>query len=451
METVKKIRLVDCDPDLRMKLEGLIRIYNGETAGEISNTALQELIDSVNKDLDNLKTNKIDKSQIIQYFNKETDKIDKNQLNNELADIINKIDIDSFRLKNDKITYSELAQDTTDKIEGIETRLKNLNDYILTNGAEGSIDTESQKLITELTTTVQANKEEEDTKITANANDITELKTSVSDVIDTITNLDSTYKKVGTQVDMSELPNDVQTVATNLKDSIAYSQDDKDLLKKLQELSNTTSIPFVYGYWGFDEASLDFYVEKLYEPIYYEIECTSGNSYLVKYTLVPDGSTADKALNNRSSIEDATDRTEVTNAAPGYDTYNTTVLSSAEYTEIYASFIYGRKNKGLILHNQLVAQRAADIISEEITIEANSYKDYDMYEYVETLYPLDIKVWVKDENNRFVNATHLVSIGLGTVPTTNSKGEATEHIGFRIENKTDEDLNLYVFVRGNLA
>ena len=456
MTTPKKIGLVDCEPDLRMKLESLIRIYNGEIVGEVSDTALHDLIIDINKELDNLKANKLDATIIAQYFNKASDKLSKEMLDSELAEIANRVKSGGYRLQSDKITYSELAKDITDKVEGIETRLSNLNKYILQNGASSGGDADSgsiailQGIINELSAAIQANKEEEDAKIAQNTEDIIKLQTNMSDVINTIGGLDELYKKVDSQVSMNELPNDVQTVTNNLINSISYSQDDKDLLYKLQELSGHNTIPYIYGYWAFDEASLDSYAEKLYGPIYYEIYCTSGTSYLINYSPITDGTENSGTLDNATSITDTTDRQEVLNKAPEYKTYNATVLPSTVQTDVSASLIYGKDNKALVLRGQLVAQRATDIINEEITLESDCAKYYDMSQYVESILPLDIKIYTKDSDGQWTDATHYVSLSRGDIPATNSKGEATTHIGFKIFNKTSESLDLLVYVRGNL-
>lgn len=430
----KKIGLLDCDDDLKLKLESLMRLYNGEVAGVISNTALQDLTKSINQDIDNLKTGKADKVILANYFQKSNDKLSKDMLDADLTEVIEKIRDDRYRLLSDKISYSDLNQDTIDKIEGIENRLINLNKLIITSGTGSTSGNNDiiQGALADINATIVANKESSDTGIANNKDSINSLSERVEANEDTLRNLDNLYERKGKQIELKNLPGDVQDVTKKFKDAAVFTQDEKNLIMQMSTATDD-GISLKYGYVASDEATLEIYCDNLYTPIYYSMSAESGNYYTIRYDKVE---TAVEGIIGTGNI-DFKDSTIVNSIPSVSSNYSITVLSKDEKLTYDTSLIYGDKNKTLIYKNTIIAQRKKVFINEETTLDRDASKEYDTSRQVDSLFSADVNVYVKNDNEEYTDASPFV-----TIAKSDNK--------FNITNESGEQLTLKIVAAGNL-
>lgn len=432
----KKIGLLDCDDDLKLKLESLMRLYNGEVAGVISNTALQDLTKSINQDIDNLKTGKADKVILANYFQKSNDKLSKDMLDADLAEVIEKIRDDRYRLLSDKISYSDLNQDTIDKIEGIENRLINLNKLILTSGTGNTSGSGNNDIIqgalADINATIVANKESSDTGIANNKDSINSLSERVEANEDTLRNLDNLYERKGKQIELKNLPEDVQDVTKKFKDAAVFTQDEKNLIMQMSTATDD-GMSLEYGYVASDKTTLEIYCDNLYTPIYYSMSAESGNDYTIRYDKVE---TAVEGVIGTGNI-DFKDSTIVNSIPSVPNSYSITVLSKDEKLTYDTSLIYGDKNKTLIYKNTVIAQRKRVFINEETTLDRDASKEYDTSRQVDSLFLADVDVYIKNNNEEYTDASPFV-----TIAKSDNK--------FNIINESDEQLTLKIVAAGNL-
>lgn len=430
----KKIGLLDCDDDLKLKLESLMRLYNGEVAGVISNTALQDLTKSINQDIDNLKTGKADKVILANYFQKSNDKLSKDMLDADLTEVIEKIRDDRYRLLSDKISYSDLNQDTIDKIEGIENRLINLNKLIITSGTGSTSGNNDiiQGALADINATIVANKESSDTGIANNKDSINSLSERVEANEDTLRNLDNLYERKGKQIELKNLPGDVQDVTKKFKDAAVFTQDEKNLIMQMSTATDD-GISLKYGYVASDEATLEIYCDNLYTPIYYSMSAESGNYYTIRYDKVE---TAVEGIIGTGNI-DFKDSTIVNSIPSVSSNYSITVLSKDEKLTYDTSLIYGDKNKTLIYKNTIIAQQKKVFINEETTLDRDASKEYDTSRQVDSLFSADVNVYVKNDNEEYTDASPFV-----TIAKSDNK--------FNITNESGEQLTLKIVAAGNL-
>ena len=305
MKENKNIGFVNLDPDLQDKINKLMRLYNGTVSGK-DPTAWQTLINNVNVTLKDLKDNKVDVTELAHYLHKGNDKVTKQMLSDELSAIVTSLEKNKYRGIDDKITYSDLSKDTTDRIERTEDRLDYINNYLLNHpvggGSSSGIDPILfNSTISNINQHIDDNKDISDAGISKNAADISKLAKRVSDNESIIGNLDNVYKKLNQPINFKDLPGNVQNTLTTLSGSLPFTRNDKDILMELQSSGN--SMNMLIGNFVDDSNVLGIYTNKDYDNIYFQVTGpTTGNTYIVKYSLLPDDTHAGQVTNAADEI-----------------------------------------------------------------------------------------------------------------------------------------------------
>ena len=433
MKENKNIGFVNLDPDLQDKINKLMRLYNGTVSGK-DPTAWQTLINNVNVTLKDLKDNKVDVTELAHYLHKGNDKVTKQMLSDELSAIVTSLEKNKYRGIDDKITYSDLSKDTTDRIERTEDRLDYINNYLLNHpvggGSSSGIDpTLFNSTISNINQHIDDNKDISDAGISKNAADISKLAKRVSDNESIIGNLDNVYKKLNQPINFKDLPGNVQNTLTTLSGSLPFTRNDKDILTALQQANG--SINVIDGNFADTRNILSIYTEKEYTNIFFIINGdTTKNQYILKYTFDPDSTNAG-TIANASSVFDGND---VNTDIPLYPKYVTSVLTAKEATTFFSSFIYSNDTKKLYLGVRWIAQKQKILLNQDIRIQKNNLVSISTANILESVLSANILVKTTDANNNIIDASHIV-----TIVRYADKIE--------IVNELDEDITINITIR----
>lgn len=409
MKDSKNIGFINLDTDLQDKISKLMNLYNGSVSGK-DPTAWQTLTDNINATLKDLKDNKADITELAHYLHKGSDKVTKQMLSDELSAIVTSLEKNKYRGIDDKITYSDLAKDTTDRIERTEDRLDYINDYLLNHsvgGGSGSgIDsTLFNNIITGINKHIDDNKDIADAGISKNAADIIDLDKRVSDNESILGNLDNVYQKLNQPINFKDLPGDVQNTLTTLSSSLPFTQDDKNILTVLQQMSGSVNI--INGIFADTRNILSAYTDKEYTNIFFAIEGdTTGKQYILKYTFDPDSADAG-TITNASLVFDSND---ASTSMPLYPKYVTSALTTEESITFHSSFIYSNDTKKLHLGTKWIAQKQKILLDQNITIQKNSSVSVSTTDILESALSTNISIKATDTNNNMFDASHIVTI-----------------------------------------
>lgn len=410
MNKSKNIGFDNLDNNLQNKIENLVNYYNGAVSGA-SPSAWQTLIGDVNTSINNLKSNKIDVSELPHLFNKNNDKVTKQMLDAELSSIATSLEKNKYRGINDKITYSDLAKDTTDRIERTEDRLEYINNYLLTNGAgsgnnQGVNDKLFNDSIQAINKKIDDNKTDADNKISGNANDIADLQKKTNDLKDIADGLDDKYQKKDQPINYNDLPVKAQETLNRLSNSLPFSQDDKDLLNSL---SSDNSVDLVIGNYVADDIDmLNIYIDNEFDIIYYIVTgASSQNQYTVKYENVGINGDGHGTVTNAAYVF----KTEDSNTTfPLYSEYKCTMLSESESTKFRSSLIYSNDSQKLYFNDVLLSQRPMRLIDKDITITKNTSEILYTDKVLSSAINTNVYINVNDTNGNVLDGSHLVSL-----------------------------------------
>ena len=409
MKENKNIGFINLDSDLQDKINKLMRLYNGTVSGK-DPTAWQALINNVNVTLKNLKDNKVDVTELAHYLHKGNDKVTKQMLSDELSAIVTSLEKNKYRGIDDKITYSDLSKDTTDRIERTENRLDYINDYLLNHpvggGSGPGIDpTLFNSTISNINQRIDDNKDISDVGISKNATDIFNLTKRVSDNESIIKNLGNVYQKLNQPINFKDLPGNVQNTLTTLSGSLPFTQDDKNILMELQ--SSGSSMNMLIGNFVDDRNILGIYTKKDYDNIYFSVTGpTTGNTYIVKYSLLPDDTHAGQVTNAADEI--AGDDSTIN--IPLFSKYVASVLTSSEITTFNSSLIFSNETKKLYFNKKLIAQKQIRLFEQNITIPKSSYVFIPTSDLLDSAINTNIQLIAQDSNSNIIEASHVITI-----------------------------------------
>lgn len=433
MKENKNIGFINLDSDLQDKISKLMSLYNGMVSGK-DPTAWQTLIDNVNVTLRDLEDNKVDVTELAHYLHKGNDKVTKQMLSDELSEIITSLEKNKYRSIDDKITYSDLSKDTTDRIERTEDRLDYINDYLLNHSAGGGsgsgIDpTLFNSTISNINQRIDDNKDISDAGISKNATDISNLTERVSDNESIIENLDNVYQKLNQPINFKDLPGDAQDTLTTLSGSLPFTQDDKDILMELQSSGN--SMNMLIGNFVDDRNILGIYTNKDYDNIYFAIEGpTTGNVYIIKYLLLPDDTNAGQVVNASKEIAGDDSTIDI----PLFSKYVASILSSSEITAFNGSLIFSNETKKLYFNRKLIAQKQMRLFEQNITINKNSIVTISTADILDSAINTNIQINAQDPNGNVFEVSHIV-----TLTRYQDKIE--------LKNETDENITIQVSIK----
>ena len=409
MKENKNIGFVNLDPDLQDKISKLMSLYNGTVSGK-DPTAWQTLINNVNATLKDLRDNKVDVTELAHYLHKGNDKVTKQMLSDELSAIVTSLEKNKYRGIDDKITYSDLSKDTTDRIERTEDRLDYINDYLLNHsvggGSSSGVDpTLFNSTISNINQHIDNNKDISDAGISKNAADISKLAKRVSDNESIIGNLGNIYQKLNQPINFKDLPGNVQNTLTTLSGSLPFTQNDKDILTALKQANG--SINVIDGNFADTRNILSIYTEKEYTNIFFIINGNpTGTQYILKYPFNPDSADAG-TITNASSVFDGKD---VNTGIPLYPKYVTSALTVEDATIFSSSFIYSNDTKKLYLGVRWIAQKQKILLNQDIRIQKNNLVSISTANILESALNANILVKTTDANNNIIDASHIVTI-----------------------------------------
>ena len=409
MKENKNIGFINLDSDLQDKINKLMRLYNGMVSGK-DPTAWQTLIDNVNVTLRDLEDNKVDVTELAHYLHKGNDKVTKQMLSDELSAIVTSLEKNKYRGINDKITYSDLSKDTTDRIERTEDRLDYINDYLLNHpvggGSSSGIDpTLFNSTISNINQHIDNNKDISDAGISKNATNISNLTKRVSDNESIIKNLGNVYQKLNQPINFKDLPGNVQNTLTTLSGSLPFTQDDKNILMELQSSGN--SMNMLIGNFVDDSNVLGIYTNKDYDNIYFTVTGpTTGNTYIVKYSLLPNDIHAGQVTNAADEI--AGDDSTIN--IPLFSKYVASVLTSSEITTFNSSLIFSNETKKLYFNKKLIAQKQIRLFEKNITIPKSSHVFIPTSDLLDSAINTNIQLIAQDSNNNTIEVSHVITI-----------------------------------------
>lgn len=434
MKDSKNIGFINLDTDLQNKIRKLMNLYNGSVSGK-DPTAWQTLIDNINITLKDLKDNKADITELAHYLHKDNDKVTKQMLSDELSAIVTSLEKNKYRDIDDKITYSDLSKDTTDRIERTEDRLDYINDYLLNHsvsgGSSSSVDsTLFNSTISNINQHIDDNKDISDAGISKNATDISNLTKRVSDNESIIENLDNVYQKLNQPISFKDLPVNVRDTLTILSGSLPFTQDDKDVLTELK-LSGGNSASMLIGNFVDDRNILGIYANKDYDNIYFAIEGpTTGNIYIIKYLLLPDDTNAGQVVNASEEIAGDDSTIDI----PLFSKYVASILSSSEITAFNGSLIFSNETKKLYFNRKLIAQKQMRLFEQNITINKNSIVTISTADILDSAINTNIQINAQDPNGNVFEVSHIV-----TLTRYQDKIE--------LKNETDENITIQVSIK----
>ena len=409
MKKNKNIGFINLDSDLQDKINKLMRLYNGTVSGK-DPTAWQTLINNVNATLKDLRDNKVDVTELAHYLHKGNDKVTKQMLSDELSAIVTSLEKNKYRGIDDKITYSDLSKDTTDRIERTEDRLDYINDYLLKHpvggGSSSGIDTTLfNSTISNINQRIDDNKDISDAGISKNAADISKLAKRVSDNESIIGNLGNIYQKLNQPINFKDLPGNVQNTLTTLSGSLPFTQDDKNILMELQ--SSGSSMNMLIGNFVDDRNVLGIYTKKDYDNIYFSVTGpTTGNTYIVKYSLLPNDTHAGQVTNAADEI--AGDDSTIN--IPLFSKYVASVLTSSEITTFNSSLIFSNETKKLYFNKKLIAQKQIRLFEKNITIPKSSHVFIPTSDLLDSAINTNIQLIAQDSNNNTIEVSHVITI-----------------------------------------
>ena len=409
MKKNKNIGFINLDSDLQDKINKLMRLYNGTVSGK-DPTAWQTLINNVNVTLKDLRDNKVDVTELAHYLHKGNDKVTKQMLSNELSAIVTSLEKNKYRGINDKITYSDLSKDTTDRIERTEDRLDYINNYLLNHpvgggNSSGINPTLFNSTISNINQRIDDNKDISDAGISKNATDISKLAKRVSDNESIIGNLGNVYKKLNQPINFKDLPGNVQNTLTTLSGSLPFTQDDKNILMELQ--SSGSSMNMLIGNFVDDRKVLGIYTKKDYDNIYFSVTGpTTGNTYIVKYSLLPNDTHAGQVTNAADEI--AGDDSTIN--IPLFSKYVASVLTSSEITKFNSSLIFSNETKKLYFNKKLIAQKQIRLFEKNITIPKSSHVFIPTSDLLDSAINTNIQLIAQDSNNNTIDVSHVITI-----------------------------------------
>ena len=409
MKENKNIGFINLDSDLQDKINKLMSLYNGTVSGK-DPTAWQTLIDNINATLGDLRDNKVDITELAHYLHKGNDKVTKQMLSDELSAIVTSLEKNKYRGIDDKITYSDLSKDTTDRIERTENRLDYINDYLLNHpvgGGSGSgIDPALfNSTISNINQRIDDNKDISDVGISKNATDIFNLTKRVSDNESIIGNLDNVYQKLNQPINFKDLPGNVQNTLITLSGSLPFTQDDKNILMELQ--SSESSMNMLIGNFVDDRNILGIYTKKDYDNIYFSVTGpTTGNTYIVKYSLLPNDTHAGQVTNAADEI--AGDDSTIN--IPLFSKYVASVLTSSEITTFNSSLIFSNETKKLYFNKKLIAQKQIRLFEQNITIPKSSHVFIPTSDLLDSAINTNIQLIAQDSNNNTIEVSHVITI-----------------------------------------
>lgn len=433
MKENKNIGFINLDSDLQDKISKLMSLYNGTVSGK-DPTAWQTLINNVNVTLKDLEDNKVDVTELAHYLHKGNDKVTKQMLSDELSEIVTSLEKNKYRSIDDKITYSDLSKDTTDRIERTEDRLDYINDYLLNHSAgvgsgSGVDPTLFNSTISNINQRIDDNKDISDAGISKNATDISNLTERVSDNESIIENLDNIYQKLNQPINFKDLPGDAQNTLTTLSGSLPFTQDDKDILMELQSSGN--SMNMLIGNFVDDRNILGIYANKDYDNIYFAIEGpTTGNVYIIKYLLLPDDTNAGQVVNTSKEIAGDDSTIDI----PLFSKYVASILSSSEITAFNGSLIFSNETKKLYFNRKLIAQKQMRLFEQNITINKNSIVTISTANILDSAINTNIQINAQDPNGNVFEVSHIV-----TLTRYQDKIE--------LKNETDENITIQVSIK----
>lgn len=409
MKENKNIGFINLDSDLQDKISKLMSLYNGTVSGK-DPTAWQTLINNINVILKDLRDNKVDVTELAHYLHKGNDKVTKQMLSNELSAIVTSLEKNKYRGIDDKITYSDLSKDTTDRIERTEDRLDYINNYLLNHpvgggSSSGVNPTLFNSTISNINQHIDDNKDISDAGISKNAADISKLTKRVSDNESIIRNLDNVYQKLNQPISFKDLPGNVQNTLTTLSGSLPFTQDDKNILMKLQ--SSGSSMNMLIGNFVDDRNILGIYTKKDYDNIYFSVTGpTTGNTYIVKYSLLPNNTHAGQVTNAADEI--AGDDSTIN--IPLFSKYVASVLTSSEITTFNSSLIFSNETKKLYFNKKLIAQKQIRLFEKNITIPKSSHVFIPTSDLLDSAINTNIQLIAQDSNNNTIEVSHVITI-----------------------------------------
>lgn len=414
MANGKNIGLINLDEDLQDKINKLVNYYNGAVSGK-DDTTWEKLLDSLNNTIKELDENKVDTTELTKYLHKENDKVTAEMLSDELAAIINVFQKNMYRGKDDKITYADLSEDTTEKIEKIEDRLDYINNYLLNHGSGSDSGVDSTFLtetIENINSRIDANKTEADESIKKNATDIEALDERVATNEENISDMDGKYRKKTEQITINDMESSIQETLNTLSGSIAFTQADKDKLDGLKNSSGISSGGGSIGYIKADfpenETMLNLYVKKNYELIYYIVTGVgSEQNYVVQYTYVGiDGENAGKVLKTSEVMDESDSNTEILK----FDAYAGTLLTNEERSTFFSSIIYSQNTKKVYLSGLFLAQKPIELLNQDIELEAGAVQEIATSELIASALNANIYITAKDEDGGVYDISHLITL-----------------------------------------
>lgn len=433
MKENKNIGFINLDSDLQDKISKLMSLYNGTVSGK-DPTAWQTLIDNINVTLRDLENNKVNVTELAHYLHKGNDKVTKQMLSDELSAIVTSLEKNKYRSIDDKITYSDLSKDTTDRIKRTEDRLDYINDYLLNHSTGGGSSsginsTLFNSTISNINQRIDDNKDISDAGISKNATDISNLTERVSDNESIIENLDNVYQKLNQPINFKDLPGDVQNTLTTLSGSLPFTQDDKNILMELQSSGN--SMNMLIGNFVDDSNVLGIYTNKDYDNIYFTVTGpTTRNTYVVKYSLLPDDTNAGQVTNAADEI--ASNDSDIN--IPLFSKYVASVLTSAEITTFNSSLIFSNETKKLYFAKKLIAQKQIRLFEQNITIPKSSYVFIPTSDLLDSAVNTNIQLIAQDSNSNTIEVSHII-----TIIRFQDK--------IQLKNELDEDITVKVSIR----
>ena len=433
MKENKNIGFINLDSDLQDKISKLMSLYNGTVSGK-DPTAWQTLIDNVNVTLRDLEDNKVDVTELAHYLHKDNDKVTKQMLSDELSEIVTSLEKNKYRSIDDKITYSDLSKDTTDRIERTEDRLDYINDYLLNHSASGGsgsgVDpTLFNSTISNINQRIDDNKDISNAGISKNATDISNLTERVSDNESIIGNLDNVYQKLNQPISFKDLPGDAQDTLTTLSGSLPFTQNDKDILMELQ--SSRNSMNMLIGNFVDDSNVLGIYTNKDFDNIYFTVTGpTTGNTYIIKYSLLPDDTHAGQVTNAADEIASDDSAIDI----PLFSRYVASVLTSSEITTFNNSLIFSNETKKLYFDKKLIAQKQIRLFEQNITIPKSSYVFIPTSDLLDSAINTNIQLIAQDSNSNIIEASHII-----TIIRFQDK--------IQLKNELDEDITVKVSIK----
>ena len=156
-----------------------------------------------------------------------------------------------------------------------------------------------------------------------------------------------------------------------------------------------------------DRNILGIYTKKDYDNIYFSVTGpTTGNTYIVKYSLLPDDTHAGQVTNAADEI--AGDDSTIN--IPLFSKYVASVLTSSEITTFNSSLIFSNETKKLYFNKKLIAQKQIRLFEQNITIPKSSYVFIPTSDFLDSAINTNIQLIAQDSNSNIIEASHVITI-----------------------------------------